>query len=125
MKIKTFNQACKLLKYNPEKVLPNVASFPKAHQKSLTAYAKLVIIAEALNYDEATKKKWVPNWNDYNEYKWYPWFYLDKPGFRFGASGYLCTSTGAGGARLCYRSSGLSDYAAKQFKTLYKDLIVL
>lgn len=122
--IRTFEGACKVMGYNPDKVLPKVGNFTKAHQKALLASAKLFVINEALNFLDNGKKKWVPDWNNYEEGKYYPWFYMDKPGFRLHAVN--CTGTHTlVGARLVYRTRPLAEYAAKQFKALYKDLMVL
>lgn len=82
------------------------------------AYKKLKIIVKALN------EGWTPDWNDSNQYKWHPWFYLDTPGFRFaGSSTWGTISLIGGGTRLCFRSKGLSDYAASQFLEIYKKYI--
>jgi hypothetical protein len=68
------------------------------------------------------KKKWAPDWNNTSEGKYYPWFWMDKPGFRLGACGYVLSGAGVG-ARLVYRTRALAEHAAKQFKTLYRDMI--
>jgi hypothetical protein len=120
--IKTFEGACKVLGHDPVKVLPKATGFPKQHQKALIATAKLIIINEALNFVDNGKKKWVPNWNNTSEGKYYPWFWMDKPGFRLGACGYADSHTSVG-ARLVYRTRALAEYAAKQFKTLYRDMM--
>jgi hypothetical protein len=120
--IKTFEGACKVLGHDPVKVLPKVTGFPKAHQKALIATAKLIIINEALNFVDNGKKKWMPDWNNTSEGKYYPWFYLNKPGFRLAGCTYGITGT-AVGARLVYRTRALAEYAAKQFKTLYRDMM--
>lgn len=122
--IKTFEGACKVLGHDPVKVLPKVTAFPKVHQKALIATAKLFIINEALNYQDYGKKKWVPDWDNTSEGKYYPWFWMDKPGFRLDGCFYGITTT-AVGARLVYRTRALAEYAAKQFAPLYKDLMVL
>jgi hypothetical protein len=120
--IKTFEGACKVLGHDPVKVLPKVTGFPKAHQKALIATAKLIIINEALNFVDNGKKKWMPDWNNTSEGKYYPWFYLNKPGFRLDGCLYGLSHS-AVGARLVYRTRALAEYAAKQFKTLYRDMM--
>jgi hypothetical protein len=69
--IKTFEDACKAVNIDPEKVLPETSAYPFPHQKALVAIAKLFIIADVLN------KGWKPNWNNEDEYKYYPWFNLE------------------------------------------------
>jgi len=117
--VKTFEEACKALGLDPEKVLPDVSAFPPPHQVALTAVGKLFIIADALN------EGWQPNWNNNDEYKYYPWFDMEKDknnpsGFRL----YCVDCDFAGsfvGSRLCFKSKALAEYAGKQFIKLYKD----
>jgi hypothetical protein len=66
-RIKTFAEACKVLKRDPKK-LPVVTGLPTKHRKSIVAYFKLVTIAEALN------EGWTPDWSNHNEYKYWPYF---------------------------------------------------
>jgi hypothetical protein len=120
--IKTFEGACKVLGHDPVKVLPKVTGFPKPHQKALIATAKLIIINEALNFVDNGKKKWIPDWNNTSEGKYYPWFYLNKPGFRLNDCHYGIAHSVVG-ARLVYRTRALAEYAAKQFKTLYREMM--
>lgn len=123
-KIKTFEGACKVLGHDPVKIIPKVSGFPKEHQKALTATAKLIIINEALNFVDNGKKKWIPDWDNINEGKYYPWFCMDDPGFRLGGVYYAHSASNVG-SRLIYRTRALAEFAAKQFAQLYKDLMVL
>ena len=123
-KIKTFADACRVLKLKT-KSLPDISILPKKHQKSMTAYYKLVIIAEALN------EGWTPDWSDHNQYKYTPWFGIAADKKRpagFGFSGTYCDSwrtyTGAG-SRLCFKTAELARYAGKQFAGLYQDFLLL
>jgi galactose-1-phosphate uridylyltransferase len=122
-KIKTFQDACKALKLDPDRIIPDVSVFPADHQKALEALAKLIIIAQALNGD------WKPDWSDYNQGKYYPWFDMEKEqnnpsGFRLYHVHYNSANS-AVGSRLCYKSRELAQYAATQFEDLYKDLMVV
>jgi hypothetical protein len=122
-KIKTFKGACKAL--GIDAALPDFSAMPEKHQKALLAHYQLVIIAESLN------DGWEPNWNDWNEYKYYPWFDIkasDKvpSGFGFSDTGYDCADTYASvGSRFCYKSSEIAKYAGKQFKKLYKEYYLM
>jgi len=83
------------------------------------AYLKLKFIVKALN------EGWKPNWDDSNEGKYSPWFYLDggSSGFRFGDfDGW--DSHSYVGSRLCFKSRELAEYAAKQFLSTYKEFMV-
>ena len=118
--IRSFPEACKKLKLNPAKVLPRITGMPKRHQAAIIAQAKLIIIAEAMN------DGWKPDWNNSDEWKYYPWFWMNEPGFRFGGSYYTNTNAYAGtGSRLCFRTRELSDHAGKKFLSLWRDLMIL
>ena len=120
-KIKTFEDACIKLGVDPEKVLPDFSMFPKQHQKAMTAHAKLIIIADALNGD------WKPDWENGEWDKYYPWFAMGSPsgsGFSFGAAANWTTGSDAG-SRLCFQSSEIAEYVGRQFEDLYKDYFVM
>ncbi len=123
-KIKKFEDACKALKIDPKK-LPDLSALPEKHQKALLAHYKLVIIAEALN------EGWQPDWSNYNEYKYYPWFEIDASkdnpaGSGFSGSNYDCWDTNSYvGSRLCFKSRELALYAGKQFEDLYIEYFLI
>jgi len=112
--IKTFEDACKALGIDNYKELPD-------DEKSVNAYRKLIIIIRALN------EGWQPDWENSNEYKYYPWFKM-KSGFGFSVTYFVYsrTVTYAGvGSRLCFKTSELAEYAGKQFENIYKDYLTL
>jgi hypothetical protein len=123
-KIKTFEAACKLLKLDPKKV-PVVKGLPAKHQKSIVAYFKLVIIAQALN------EGWEPNWSNSDEYKYQPYFWVKADakhpaGVGFSITGYGVWGSITGvGSRLCFKSSELAMYAGKQFAKLYQEYLLI
>ncbi|WP_317899445.1 hypothetical protein [Aurantibacillus circumpalustris] len=115
-KIKTFEDALKALKlgFTP----------PEGLSKDELAYMKLKIIAQALN------DGWKPNWNNWDEWKYYPWFRMGddggSPGVGFSDNDYgLVYSNSTVGSRLCFKSSELAEYAGKQFEELYKDYYLI
>lgn len=126
--IKSFQDACKALGIT--EALPDVSLLPVKHQKAIVANYQLTIIAEAVNRDE-DGKPWHPDWNDYSEYKYYPWFdmetYGDAPagsGFAFGDCG--CAYTGSHvGSRLCFRSRDIAEYVGKEFLSIYRDTFLI
>lgn len=59
------------------------------------AYAKGSMLASFYN------KGWIPNWEDFNERKYYAWFYMDK--FRLNCLTYYCSRSSIP-ARLCYKN---------------------
>lgn len=114
--IKTFEDACTALKisFTP----------PEGLTKDELAYMKLKIIVKALN------EGWEPNWNNWDEYKYYPWFIMGEcngspgSGFSYNDCVYGLTCSGVG-SRLCFKSQELSDYAGEQFQELYKDFFLI
>lgn len=106
-KITSYEDACKVLNIQPinEEVFN---AFPKEDQRSMLAYHKLTVITRALN------NGWKPNWDDQNEWKYYPLFRADTY--------YAASSTSANlGSRLCFPTSALAKYAAEHFADLYRD----
>ena len=86
---------------------------------SAQAYLKLTLIARALN------EGWEPDWSNSNERKYTPWF---KHQSGFGLSYDGCVGWNAHtfvGSRLCYKSSELAVYAAKQFADIYNDYLTI
>ncbi len=116
-KVKSFEDACKLLKLNP-KHIPVVDMLPELHQKAIVANYKLIIIIQALN------EGWQPDWSNSNEYKYYPWFYMSS--FGFSDSGYGRWHTAAiVGSRLCLKNETLARYTGKKFENLYKEYMLI
>lgn len=112
--VKTFEDACHI--NSTTHVEP---SFDLAEDtKAVLAYYKLIIIARALN------EGWEPNWDDSNEYKYYPWFRLSGSGFSVSYYDYSDAITYVG-SRLCFKTKELALYAGKQFEELYKDYFLL
>ena len=87
----------------------------------MLAHYKLCVIAEALN------EGWKPDWSNWNQYKYYPWFEMGSPsGVGFSYDGYgNWASLSIVGSRLCFKSRELATYAGKQFEELYKEYFVL
>ena len=71
---------------------------------------------------KAINNGWKPDWNNYDECKYYPWFGVLSSGFGFDSSVYRYDrSITAVGSRLCTDSSEKALYIAKQFESEYKD----
>jgi hypothetical protein len=104
---------------DPVGSLPVDPKFPNATKglDSVNGYFKLIKIAEVLN------EGWEPNWDNANEPKYYPWFYMDsKAGSGFGLSyhGYVdVNSYSTVGSRLCFKTRELAIYAGQQFINEY------
>lgn len=111
-RVKTFSDACAILGIDPDDV---VHSTDDADDQ---AFKKLKVIVRALN------EGWEPDYNNSNQRKWYPWFYLDSPGFRLDGVGFGNTASTVG-SRLVFKSEELGRYAATQFQDLYSDYLEL
>jgi hypothetical protein len=122
--IRTFADACKVEGLNPKKALPVVKNVPAKDRKALIAIAKLVIIARATNRLANDGKEWFPDWTNYSEYKYTPWFDMrGSSGFRFyDYDGW--GSHSSVGSRLCFKTRELAEYTGKKFQGLYKDFMV-
>ena len=97
------------------------------------AYKKLVTIAKALNLG------WCPNWADFDEYKYYPWFDLKKEspagvgsassGAELGVSvlsslSVASTSSAHYGGALASESREIAIYFGKQFAEIWQDYLL-
>jgi len=115
-RIKTFEDGCEELGISNNACRP---IFDEDEDPDEIAYKKLKVIVGALN------EGWIPDWNDSNQKKWYPWFNLSS-GFGFSDSNYFYTAAAAGvGSRLCFRDKLTSDYAGQQFIDLYEQFLTL
>lgn len=123
--LKTFEDACKVLRLDPKKVLPKFTGYPKADVKAMIAHAKLVIIARAANRIANNGKDWKPDWTNGQWDKYYPWFYLGgSSGFRY----YDCVSPyslSLVGSRLCFKSYDVAKYVGETFMKLYEEYFVM
>lgn len=87
-KIASYEDACRVLNIQPinEEVF-NI--FPKEDQRSMLAYHKLTVITRALN------NGWKPNWDDQNEWKYYPLFRYVNAGLSYAHTHDAAASTHA------------------------------
>ena len=116
--IKTFEDACMKLGLDPTK-LPETSEIPAELSKPIIAAYKLMIIYKAIN------DGWRPDWSNWNQYKYYPWFEVLSSGFGFSVTAYLCgDTTTAVGSRLCTDTKEKALYIAKQFESEYKDYLL-
>ena len=115
---------------------PNVAYIPKSgdvkrlvtdinpkHIEALIALNELFTIAQAWNKEDG----FVPDFSDWEQDKWFPWFVYDKD-----AAGFVCaytsvtpTSATAGiGSRLCFKTPERAEQFGKQFADLYNKVFL-
>ena len=73
------------------------------------------IIVKVLN------EGWEPDWDNDNESKYYPYFYMSPSGFAFVGTLDGCTYAGAGGAsNFRLKTAELAEYCGKQFIDIWK-----
>lgn len=118
-RVKSFEDACQVLGISTN--VPEVKGLPRKHQKAIIANYKLIVIAEALN------EGWKPNWQDSDEYKYYPWFDMSNPAGVGGSHTYNTASrtTAHVGSRLCLKNRELAIYFGQTFTDLFNDSLLL
>ena len=82
-------------------------------------YEKVKLIVKAIN------QGWYPDWKDRKQYKYFPWFEIDKAGaFCLYVLDSAFLVGVAVGSRLCFESSEKCKYAAEQFIDIYKQYLL-
>lgn len=118
-RVKSFEDACQVLGISTN--VPEVKGLPRKHKKAIIANYKLIVIAEALN------EGWKPNWQDSDEYKYYPWFDMSNPA-GVGCSYTVDTASNtyaSFGSRLCLKNRELAIYFGQTFTDLFNDSLLL
>jgi len=111
-RIKTYEDACTELGVTP---LNELQLKGIGFTSDEINYRKLKTVIKALN------EGWIPDWNNGNQAKWYPYFRLSSGAFVFGGTRYDYSDASAGyGSRLCLSSDELATYAGKQFVEIFK-----
>lgn len=93
------------------------------HIEALISFNKLFTIAQAWNKEDG----FVPDFADWEQDKWFPWFMYDKDaaGFVFASTPNRTTSASVNfGSRLCFKSSERAAQFGKQFADLYNKVFL-
>ena len=93
------------------------------HIKALIALNELFTIAEAWNKED----EFVPDFSDWNQSKWFPWFKCDKSTARFVFAGtdYTPMYMNANiSSRLCFKTSKRAEQFGKQFIDIYNEIFL-
>lgn len=93
------------------------------HIEALIALNRLFTIAEAWNKADG----FVPDFSDWHQEKWFPWFKYDKD-----AAGFVCAHADSAhvyasaflGSRLCFKSSARAAQFGKQFIEIYNKFFI-
>lgn len=106
-----------------EDVAHLVADINPKHLDALIALNKLMTIAEAWNKEDG----FVPDFSDWNQDKWFPWFKYDEDAAGF-VYAYPCNAPSHAfasvGSRLCFKSSVRAAQFGKQFADLYNKVFL-
>lgn len=106
-----------------EDVTRLVQSLNPSHIEALIALNELFTIAQAWNKEDG----FVPDFSDWHQDKWFPWFKYDKDvaGFVFASTANApTTATASVGSRLCFKSSARAAQFGKQFADLYNKVFL-
>lgn len=138
-RVKTFDDALAILGNDNQAVIDYYAVADKTCTKDILAFAKLRVIAEALN------EGWITTFRK-GEYRYYPWFYtysksefdnldercrvVGRGGVYAGAycglvyaSAYSASSGSYTGSRLAFKTRELAEYCGMQFLDIWADYI--
>ena len=121
-RVKTYEDACKVLGVEP---INEQNAKAQGFRSDEIARRKLETIAAALN------EGWKPDWNNTDQYKYYPYFYIQEnangasAGLSFADTNDAASNTNAYiGSRLCFYASRLARYAGNQFTDLYEQILI-
>lgn len=122
-RVKTYEDACKVLGVEP---INEQNAKAQGFRSEEIARRKLETIAAALN------EGWKPDWNNTDQYKYYPYFYIQENAKGKGSAGLSCAPThdtasltaAHFGSRLCFYASRLARYAGNQFTDLYEQILI-
>lgn len=122
-RVKTYEDACKVLGVEP---INEQNAKAQGFRSDEIARRKLETIAAALN------EGWKPDWNNTDQYKYYPYFYIQENAKGKGSAGlsyaitYFAASTTCAfiGSRLCFYALRLARYAGNQFTDLYEQILI-
>lgn len=133
-RVKTFDDAVAILGNDNQAVIDYYAIADKTCTEDILAFAKLRVIAEALN------EGWKPKF-DGDEYRYYPWFYIytkeeyeeldeDKKkacrvvGLVYAYADFASSvSYSYNGSRLAFKTRELGEYCGKQFIDIWCDYL--
>lgn len=144
-RVKTFDDAVAILGNDNQAVIDYYAIADKTCTEDILAFAKLRVIAEALN------EGWKPKF-DSDEYRYYPWFYIytkeeyeeldeDKKkacrvvgrsvsyshaigGLVYAYANYASSySSSYHGSRLAFKTRELAEYYGRQFIDIWQDYL--
>lgn len=110
-------------------MLPDLSILPEKFSRGMMALLKLQLIIHAVNNDDPAVPEWKADYNNGNQYKWFPWYRggdSSGAGFRFHDTRYGWSTTfTTGGARLALKDEERAEHMNKYFQDLYKELYLV
>lgn len=111
-KIKNWKTVCKVNGI-PE-TLPKLLEIQKELRTRMIADYQLMQITKAIN------GKWKCNYKDPNQYKYFPYFWVDSSGFGFSGTFYVGWNAGTYvGSHLCFETREQALHSGKYFKKIH------
>lgn len=114
-KIKTWRDVLNAAGKEELEILPFKNPINKA-QISINAVAKIQLISQVFNED------WIEDFNNSNQYKWFPWF-QKAPGVWVFYRSYCYGSCSSLGFGFYFKSEEVSNYVGRQFIDIYKEYL--
>jgi len=111
--IKSVNDAIKYLGDSDEEVKMLKQLQECSLPRHIIAEQELVVVIKAVN------DKWVADYNNHSQYKYYSWWYLGED-FRLCGVYYDCSYSNVS-SRLVLETREKAEYLSREFKNLYKD----
>ena len=112
-----------LFEHLPKFIARFISDINPKHIDALVALNKLFTIAQAWNKEDG----FVPDFSDWNQDKWFPWFKYDKDVAKFVCADTINAATAASahlGSRLCFKTSERAAQFGKQFVDLYNEVFL-
>lgn len=116
--VKTVDDALKIKGKTLQEIIPYPVPRDE-REEAINSFALLDLVYDVIN------EGWIPDWNNHDQPKYYPYFESDKNS-GFGFSYTDCADWGTYscvGSRLCSSSSRKADYIGKQFIELYSKFL--
>lgn len=106
-----------------DSIVKLISDINPMHIEALIALNELFTIAQAWN----KKDSFVPDFSDWKQDKWFPWFKYDEDTARFVCVDTIYTPTNMFayfGSRLCFKTSERAEQFGKQFDDLYNEVFL-
>lgn len=106
-----------------DSIVQLISDINPMHIEALIALNRLFTIAEAWNKEDG----FVPDFSDWEQNKWFPWFVYDKDaaGFVFANASSTPANANANiSSRLCFKTPERAEQFGKQFAELYNKVFL-